>query len=130
MHTLRYVLGDSVFFPALLRVATDSNHTYTHPTNTEAVEQVFEQASGKDLSPLFHLYLYTTDKLEINVRPTDATHYLVKLLNLDMPVPLDISTNTGTARVMVDKKGVVVTSTSLPMIDTRDFYLKKVIFDL
>jgi hypothetical protein len=64
------------------------------------------------------------------VRPTDATHYLVKLLNLDMPVPLDISTNTGTARMMVDKKGIVVTSTALPMIDTRDFYLKKVIFDL
>jgi hypothetical protein len=69
------------------------------------VEQVFEQASGRDLSPLFHLYLYTTDKLEIRVRPTDATHYLVQLLNVDMPLPLDITTDAGTNRVMVVKKG-------------------------
>jgi aminopeptidase N len=130
MHTLRYVLGDSIFFPALLQVATDSNHTYTHPTNTAALQQVFEQASGKDLSLLFHLYLYTTDKLKINVRQTDATHYRVQLLNIEMPLPLDITTNISTSRLMVDKKGVLVTSATLPMIDTRAFYLKKVIYDL
>jgi hypothetical protein len=60
----------------------------------------------------------------------DATHYRVQLLNMEMPLPLDITTNAGTTRVMVDKKGVVVTSTALPIIDTRDFYLKKVIYDL
>jgi aminopeptidase N len=130
MHTLRYVLGDDVFFTALKHVATDSNHTYVHTTNTSAVEQVFEQASGKDLSSLFHLYLYTTGKLEINVRPTDATHYRVQLLNIDMPLPVDITTSTGTSRQVVDKKGVVVTSASMPQIDTKDFYLKKVIYDL
>jgi aminopeptidase N len=130
MHTLRYVLGDSIFFPALLKVATDSNHTYVHTTNTLAVEQVFDRESGQDLSPLFHLYLYTTDKLEIKVRPTDATHYSVQLLNIGMPLPLDITTSAGTSRVVVDKKGVTVTSNNMPMIDTRDFYLKKVIYDL
>jgi len=31
---------------------------------------------------------------------------------------------------MVDKKGITVTSTTMPTIDTRDFYLKKVIYDL
>ena len=66
-----------------------------HTTNTSDVEQVFDQASGRDLSPLFHLYLYTIDKLEINVRPMDATHYRVQLLNMEMPLPLDITTNTG-----------------------------------
>jgi aminopeptidase N len=130
MHTLRYVLGDSVFFPALRRVATDPDHTYVHPTNSGVVEKIFEQASGKDLSALFHLYLFTTDKLEIDVRPTDATHYRVKLLNMDMPLPVDITTNSGTSRVIVDKKGIVVVSTQLPQVDTKDFYLKKVIYDL
>ena len=90
----------------------------------------FDRESGKDLSPLFHLYLYTTDKLEIKVRPTDATHYWVQLLNIGMPLPLDITTSGGTNRVIVDKKGVMVTSSSMPMIDTRDFYLKRVIYDL
>lgn len=130
MHTLRYVLGDSIFFPALLAVATDSNHTYTHPTSTSAVEQTFEQAAHQNLDPLFHLYLYTTDKLEINVRPTDATHYQVKLLNMEMSLPLEITTNAGTTRVMVDKKGITIVSTMMPQIDVKDFYLKKVIYDL
>lgn len=130
MHTLRYVLGDSIFFPALLRVATDSAHTYVHTTNTAAVERTFEQASGRDLSPLFHLYLYTTDKLEINLRPKDATHWLVQLLNIDMVLPVDIGTSEGTIRQMVDKKGILVSSSTMPQIDSRDFYLKKVIYDL
>ncbi len=130
MHTLRYVLGDSIFFPAIRRVATDSSHTYTHTTSTAAVERIFDQASGMDMSPLFHLYLYTTDKLEIRVRPTDANHYLVQLLNIDMPLPLDIGTDAGVSRMVVDKKGITVTSAIMPLIDTRDFYLKKVIYDL
>jgi len=130
MHTLRYMLGDSVFFPAIRRVATDSNHTYTHTTSTADVERIFDQASGMDLSPLFHLYLYTTNKLEIRVRPMDANHWLVQLLNMDMSLPLEIGTDAGTSRMMVDKKGVTVTSVAMPSIDTRDFYLKKVIYDL
>src|ERR1700728_2487665 len=75
IHTLRYIMGDSIFFPAIRHIATDSNHTYIHSASTAEVEQTFEQASGMDLSQLFHLYLYTTDKLEIRVRPTDSTHY-------------------------------------------------------
>jgi len=79
---------------------------------------------------LFHLYLYTTDKLEIRVRPTDPTHYLVQLLNVDMSLPMEITTDAGTSQMTVDKKGIKVTSTTMPFIDTRDFYLKKVIYDL
>jgi aminopeptidase N len=130
IHTLRYVIGDSIFFPAIRHLATDSNHTYTHTTSTANVQELFNQASGMDLSPLFHLYLYTTDKLEIRVRPTDANHYLIQLLNIDMPLPLEITTDAGTSRMIVDKKGVTVTSATMPQIDSRDFYLKKVIFDL
>ena len=64
------------------------------------------------------------------MRPVDANHYLVQLLNIDMPLPLDITTDAGTTRTMVDKKGVTVTSATMPQVDIRDFYLKKVIYDL
>ncbi|HXB95689.1 MAG TPA: mannonate dehydratase, partial [Puia sp.] len=60
MHTLRYVIGDSIFFPTLKHLATDSNTTYAHTVNTTDVEQLFSRSSGMDLSPLFHLFLYTT----------------------------------------------------------------------
>ncbi|HVS96691.1 MAG TPA: M1 family metallopeptidase [Puia sp.] len=129
MHTLRYVIGDSVFFPALKHLATDSNTTYTHTVSTADVERLFSKASGTDLSPLFHLYLYTTDKLEIEVRQTGLTQYQVRLMNMDMPLPLDITTDKGTRRVIVDKKGATVTSETMPLIDSRVFYLKKVIYE-
>ena len=129
MHTLRYIIGDSVFFPTIKHLSTDSNTTYTHTTNTSDVEKLFSRASGIDLSPLFHLYLYTTDKLEVDVKQQDATHYLVKLLNIDMPLPLDITTDAGMSRTLIDKKGIVIVSNSMPLVDTRVFYLKKVIYE-
>jgi aminopeptidase N len=129
MHTLRYVLGDSVFFPTLKRLATDSATTYTHTVSTADVQRLFNNASGEDLAPLFHLFLYTTQKLEISVRQTGANAYVLKLLNIDMPLPLDITTDAGTSRRMVDKKGIAVNSATMPLVDTRVFYLKKVIYE-
>jgi aminopeptidase N len=130
MHTLRYVIGDSVFFPALKHLATDSAITYTHTASTADVEKLFSAASGMDLSPLFHLFLYTTQKLEIEVRQTAPGVYNIKLLNIGIPLPLDITTEGGTSRQMVDnKKGVTVKSTAMPLVDTRVFYLKKVIYE-
>ena len=130
MHTLRYVIGDSLFFPTLKHLATDSATTYTHTTSTADVERLFSTASGIDLSPLFHLFLYTTQKLEIEVRQTAPNVYAIKLLNIDMALPLDITTDKGTVRQWADnKKGVVVNSSSMPLVDTRVFYLKKVIYE-
>jgi aminopeptidase N len=129
MHTLRYIIGDSLFFPAIKQLATDSNHVYTHTMSTNDVEQLFDQASGRDLSPLFHLFLYTTDKLEIHVRQTKVNQYLIQLPAIDMALPLEITTDAGTNRLVVDKKGITVTSMTMPMIDARCFYLKKVIYE-
>jgi mannonate dehydratase len=130
MHTLRYMLGDSVFFPALKQLATDSNWTYARTASTDDVQRLFSRAAGMDLSPVFHLYLYTTQKLEVDVRQTGPTKWLVKLVNLDMALPMEITTDKGVTRELVDyKKGLVVNSESMPLIDSRVFYLKKVIYE-
>ena len=129
MHTLRYIIGDSVFFPTIKHLATDSNTTYTHTASTDDVEKLFSKASGIDLSPLFHLYLYTTQKLEIHVKQLDLNRYTIQLVNIDMPLPLEVTTDKGTTRIMVDKKGVTVTSATMPLLDTRAFYLKKVTYE-
>jgi len=129
MHTLRYILGDSIFFPALKHLSTDSNTTYANTASTEDVQRLFSTAAGRDLSPLFHLYLYTTDKLEVGVRLQDSTHWQVKLLNIDMPLPMEITTSGETSTRVLDRKGVVVVSDSMPLVDTKSYYLKKVIYE-
>ena len=129
MHTLRYVLGDSLFFPALKGFATDSAYTYYHTTKTEDVLNYFNKASGKNLDPLFHLYLYTTEKLDIRIVQKDDSHYQIQLLNLDMVLPLDIRTDSGIKKIWVGKKGISIESKTLPIIDPRDFYLKRLIYE-
>lgn len=127
MHTVRYVLGDDVFFPAIRKLATDPQYTYDRLVNTDDVEKFFSTTSGQNLKPLFDLYLRTTNKLEVSVRQTGTNTYLVKLLNIDMALPMDVRTGATTKRTNIDAKGVSITSEGWPEIDPNVYYLKRVI---
>ncbi len=129
MHTLRFVMGDEIFFPTLKKLSTAPQYTYDNTVITSDVEKLFSSAYGKSLQPLFHLFLYTTNKLEIHVKQTDENKYLVKLLNVDMPLPVNILTDAGMQRLVIDKKGIIVNSKSPLQIDPAIFYFKKVIFE-
>lgn len=129
MHTVRWVIGDSVFFPTLKRLATDDAFTYAHTVSTADVQKLFSTAAGVDLGPLFHLYLYTTGKLDVHVRQVDPGKYHVYLDSMDMALPVEVTTSAGTERTMLDRKGVTVVSESMPIIDKRVFYIKRVIYE-
>lgn len=129
MHTIRFVMGDSLFFPALKQLATDPKYTYDNTVVTADLEQLFSKAAGRSLAPLFRLFLYTTDKLEVYVRQTGIDRYSVRVLNLDMAIPLEVETDKGIQRLIVDKKGVTVNSKRFLRVDPRVFYLKKVIYE-
>src|SRR5688572_12920101 len=129
MHTLRWVLGDDIFFPTLKKLATDPQYTYDNTVTTADVEKLFSGAYGKSLQPLFHLFLYTTDKLEVHIMQTGENKYLVRLLNLDMALPLDVQTDAGTKRMFIDKKGIEVISKTTIQVDPKVYYLKKLIYE-
>ena len=129
MHTIRYVLGDSVFFPALKKFATSPDFTYDNLVNTDDVEHFFEKESGKDLKPLFDLFLRTTNKLDIHVTTKINNKYLISLKNISIPIPIDITTDTGTIRATVNKSGIEVVSKTLPVIDKDGYYLKRIIIE-
>ena len=129
MHTLRYVMGDSLFFPSLKGFVTSPKYTYDNLVNTDDVEQYFTVQYGHDLKPLFDMYLRTTDKLEFDVKQNKPNTYVVKLQNIAIPLPVDIVTTSGTKRMVVDNKGITIQSSSTPVIDPETFYFKKVIFE-
>jgi aminopeptidase N len=128
-HTLRYILGDEIFFPTLKKLATDPQYTYDNMVTTADVEKLFSTASGKNLEPLFQFYLYTTKKLEVLVKQTGAKTYTVSLLNFDGVLPLDITTHAGTRRTELSKTPLKITSDTLPIVDEKVFYLKRVILE-
>lgn len=129
MHTLRYVTGDKAFFPALKKLATDPQYTYDNLINTDEVEQLFSNAAGKNLKPLFDFFLRTTKKLEVHVTALRNNKYKIHLDNFDGSLPLDILTDKGKQKIMTDKNGVTITSTTLPTIDPDMYYLKKVTYE-
>jgi aminopeptidase N len=129
MHTLRYVMGDELFFPTLKAFATDPKYTYDNMVVTGDVIRHFNAAAGKDLTPLFKLFIYSTDKLGITVKQVPGGSYSIKLDNLDMQIPLQVQTSSGVQKLMVSKKPIMVKSDTAPVIDADGYYLKRVSFE-
>jgi hypothetical protein len=93
------------------------------------VEQLFSTRSGKNLKPIFDLFLRTTDKLQIQVQQKKADEFDIQLLNLQMELPLEVLTAEGIKRIMVGTKPVRIKSSSLPEMDPNGYYLKRVIIE-
>ena len=129
MHTLRYIMGDDIFFAALKSFAMDPRYTYTHTVVTRDVLQHFNQYAKRDLTSLFTLFLYTTEKLTVKVRQVQSGAYMVSLTNLDMPLPLEIETDGGRKKIMVSGKETRVMSTTMPFVDPDGYYLKRVVYE-
>ncbi len=129
MHTLRYIIGDSIFFPTLKQLATSSQYNYDNLVNTDDVEQLFSKASGMNLKPLFDFCLRTTQKLEVHVTGMPENQYKIQLQNFDGLLPIDIITDKGKKRSMIDKKGIIVKSSVQPQVDPDSYYLKRLIIE-
>jgi len=126
MHSLRYLIGDEIFFPTLKKLATDPQYTYDNFVTTQDVEKLFSTASGKDLKPFFDFYLRTTDVLDLNVKETGFQKYQLKINNFFMPIPMEITANGKTNRMVIPKEGITVSSATPPQLDAKGFYLKKI----
>jgi aminopeptidase N len=126
MHTLCYIMGDSLFFPALKKFVTSPQYTYDNLVNTDDIEHFFDQQAGRDLKPLFDLYLRSVNKLDVHIKSMPNNKYVVQLQNMTIPLPVDVTTDTGTKRMIIDSKGVSIESKTLPVIDQDTYYIKKI----
>ncbi|MEI9921535.1 MAG: M1 family metallopeptidase [Bacteroidota bacterium] len=130
MHSLRYVIGDSIFWPTLKKLATDPRYTYDNTVTTNDVEKLFSKASGEDLKPFFNFYLRTINKLEVDVKQKNDKEYIVKLTNYDSTLPIDVSVDGKIERKIVNKTGIsIISPNGPPVIDPKGYYLKKVLFE-
>jgi aminopeptidase N len=126
MHSLRYLIGDEIFFPTLKKLATDPQTTYDNFVTTMDVEKLFSTATGKDLKPFFDFFLRTTNVLDITVKEVGFQKFQIKQNNFFMPLPIEITANGQTKRTIIPSEGIVVNSTLVPQVDAKGNYLKKV----
>jgi len=132
MHSLRYVVGDSLFFPTLKKFIINLKYPYNQFFTTDDLEQFFISETRKDLKPIFDFYLRTAKEIEINVFQEDSDTYFIAVNNAPTEsLPLDVSTDAGiihtTMNATMDKP-LLIKSKTLPVIDPRGWYLRKVIF--
>lgn len=126
MHSLRYVIGDEIFFPTLKKLATDPAYTYDNFVTTDDVEKLFSKASAQNLKPFFDFYLRTTDVLDINIKEIGFQKYQITIKNFFMPLPFDIVINGKSDKKIIPAEGLVVNSSFVPQIDPKGNYLKKI----
>ena len=126
MHSLRYLIGDEIFFPTLKKLATDPQTTYDNFVTTMDVEKLFSTATGKDLKPFFDFFLRTTNVLDITVKEVGFQKFQIKQNNFFMPLPFEITVNGQTKRSIIPSEGIIVNSSLVPQVDAKGNYLKKV----
>lgn len=125
LHTLRYVLGDSIFFPTLKEFATDSMYILHNEVDTEEFLDLVNKNSGKDLTALFHLYLNTTDLPVVHVDSIGQNTFNIYIPNIDFSTPMDVSYNDTTVRMLLGPDTLKVISSVLPVVDKQNWYLKR-----
>jgi aminopeptidase N len=128
MHMLRYMMGDSLFFPTIKHLATDTATTCNHFVSSHDVEQLFTRNYKSDLKPFFDLFLKTTNYLSFQVTQTGADSYHLALVNCAVSLPVAITTSTGKQLLTLTAQGVDFKSTSKPIVDEDNNYLKDVVY--
>ncbi|MEJ5994426.1 M1 family metallopeptidase [Pedobacter sp. Du54] len=131
MHTLRYVLGDSLFFPALKQLSTDVVYPYNRFLNSNDVEKHFSRYAKRDLKPLFDFYLYKAETIDIELTKVKPDTYLIRLQNMPMKLTFEVLTDIGIQKIdfVNTKRGeeLQIKSKIQPVIDPNGWYFKKVI---
>jgi len=126
MHSLRYIIGDDLFFPTLKKLSTDAQYTYDNFVTSKEVEELFSKAVGHSLKPFFDFYLRTTNTLDFNVKEIGYQQYLITPINYVMDIPIDIIINNKLEKKILTKEGLKINSTLPPAIDPAGYYLKRV----
>lgn len=127
MHSLRFLTGDSIFFPFLKSLAENPRYTYTHFINTDDFIAEINRASGKNLKPFMDVFLYTTDYPVIEVVRRGDNQYALRLTRPDFELPVEIRTSAGVERVLLSGKPVILISSDEPVVDPNGWYLLTVI---
>ena len=83
IHTLRYILQDSIFFSTIKEFATDSIYTYKNLVDTQDLIDLIEKNSGQDLSALFDLYLRTNKYPAVQIDSVALDTYNIFIPNID-----------------------------------------------
>ncbi len=136
LHTLRYLIGDDLFFESLqrfaypdaqARAATDGSQVRF--ATTEDYRMLVEELTGRDLAWLFEVYLRRADLPRLEVQRGEGTVHLrwETPEDLPFPMPVEIDIDGARKRVNITPEGMTldVPSTARVTIDPDAWVLRE-----
>ncbi len=123
IHSLRGVLGDELFFPALKAFAEAEQFTYLNLVTTQDFTDFIQDYTEQNLEGFFELYLKTTRLPEVKVKKKGKNEFLVSLEGIDFEMPVEVKTSTGIQKYSLGKTPVLISSTSTPEVDPKGWLM-------
>jgi aminopeptidase N len=124
IHSLRYFLGDEVFFPMLKAFASDERFIYENLVDTSDFTEFVQDYTGREeLKGFFDLYLKSVRLPKVKIRKKGKKGYQVSLTNINFSMPVEIKTSNGYERHILSSKAVMVKSDDPIVVDPRGWYL-------
>ncbi|UJP65574.1 M1 family metallopeptidase [Mongoliitalea daihaiensis] len=123
IHSLRYFLGDEIFFPMLKAFASDERFTYENLVDTNDFTSFVQQYAEQDLQGFFDLYLKSVRLPQVKVSKKGKRGYAVSLPTIDFSIPVEIKTSNGLERHVLSSNPVLVRSDGPIVVDPNYWYL-------
>lgn len=124
MHSLRYILGDSVFFSSLMAFSNDSSF-YKNGVSTDDFLRLLNKNSAMELDDLFELYLETTELPHILVDSISVNTFEISIPNIDFEIPMDVYIERDVERIYLGPEAVEINSFVRPEVDPLNWFLKE-----
>jgi aminopeptidase N len=123
IHSLRGVLGDGLFFPAIKAFAESEQFTYLNLVTTQDFTDFIQRFTGQNLEGFFELYLKTTRLPEVKVKKKGKDQFLVALEGIEFELPVEVKTSTGIKKYPLGKTPTLISSTTTPEVDPRGWLM-------
>ncbi len=123
IHSLRWLIGDEVFFPMLKAFAADDRFTYQNRLDTDDFVSFVQEYTVSDYRGFFELYLKTTKLPKVKISKKGKTGYQVSLQGIDFQMPVEVQTSFGVQVVTLGKTPVLIKSDSMPEVDPRGWLM-------
>jgi aminopeptidase N len=124
MHSLRFILGDDVFFRMLKDFVTDSAYTYQNLVTTDDFINVVHTYSEVDYSAYLNDFLYTTNLPKIKIDSVAYDQYEITIPNIEYSLPMEITTSDTVIIRNLNKQPVKIKSNVKPIVDAKKWYIK------
>lgn len=124
MHSLRFVLGDTLFFRTLKEFACDSANIYHSNVDTDDFIALINKNSGRDYSGFINSFLYTTDLPHVQIDSLGKERYQLSLLNVDFDLVMEVQLDSVVTKLNLGQDAVVAYSKEKPIVDPNYWYLK------